>query len=138
MSVAAELASLAGLLAELDATDRLEILTDYASRLPALDPAWAPARDAGLHMVLECQSPVFFVARLADGRVEIHADVPAEAPVARGFVSLLITLFDGAPAESLREAPANILDRLGLSEALGMRRRHGLGAIYRRLLEAGA
>jgi sulfur transfer protein SufE len=33
----------------------------------------------------------------------------------------------------VRDAPEDLLGALGLSAALGMRRRQGLGAIYRRL-----
>ncbi|MDZ4699511.1 MAG: SufE family protein [Rhodothermales bacterium] len=137
MGDASRLQALTALFAGLDAAERLEVLTDYAGRLPPLDPTWAAARDAGLHLVLECQAPVFFVAFCAEGCVRIHADVPAEAPVARGFVSMLIETFDGADCQEVRDAPEDLLGVLGLAVALGMRRRQGLGAIYRRLKEAG-
>ncbi len=135
MGASSRLQALIELFADLDASERLEVLTDYASRLPPLDPTWAAARDAGLHLVLECQAPVFFVAIRDEGRVRIHADVPAEAPVARGFVSMLIETFDGEDWTVVRDAPEDLLGVLGLTAALGMRRRQGLGAIYRRLKE---
>ncbi len=134
--MAASLAGLADDLRLLEPTERLEVLVEYGGQLPPLDPAWHAARDAGRHLVLECQAPVFFVAVCVAGALRIHADVPIEAPVARGFVGLLVALFDGVAPAVVRDAPDDVLSVLGLSEALGMRRIRGLTAIYGRLREA--
>lgn len=112
---------------------RLDLLLDYADRLPPLAGAYRPLRDAGLHMVHECQAPVFLLAEVRDGRVRLHADVPAEAPTARGFTSVLVEAFDGAPAADVLAAAPDALHLLGLTGLLGMQRTRGLTAIYHRL-----
>ncbi len=112
---------------------RLEVLLDYADRLPPLPPEYAPLRDAGLGMIHECQSPVFLMAQAEGGRLRIVADAPREAPTARGFTSLLIEAFDGAPPEAVVAAPPNLLHALGLAELIGMQRTRGLSGIYARL-----
>lgn len=133
MALPVDLADLIALFEALEPVERLEVLTDYVGRLPVLDPAWHAARDAGLHLVPECQSPVFFMVLKEGDRVRIVADAPVEAPVVRGFVGMLVALFDGATHAEIESAPEDLLAALGLDAAVGMRRRHGLGAVYRRL-----
>ncbi len=118
--------------------ERLALLADYAERLPSLPPERAAERDAGLYIVEGCRSGVFFRVGLTDGLLRIHADAPAEVPVPRGFVALLIELFDGVPPETVGTIPGDWLDRLHLTGVLGLQRRAGLTAILERLrTEAG-
>lgn len=112
---------------------RLELLLDYAEKLPPLPERYHELRDAGLNMVHECQSPVFLMPEVEDGRVRLYADVPRSAPTARAFVSILHEAFDGQPPEAVRDAPDDALYRLGLSKLLGMQRTQGLVAIYQRV-----
>lgn len=118
---------------EADQDQRLELLLDFADRLPPLSPAYVPLRDAGIGMVHECQSPVFLVAEVQEGRVRIYADVPREAPTPRAFMALLMEAFDGEPPEAVLEAPDDLLDQLGIAPLLGMQRRRGLTGIYQKL-----
>jgi cysteine desulfuration protein SufE len=112
---------------------RLELLLDYAQRLPPLPEAYRPLRDRGLNMVHECQSPVFLMVEVRDGTVRLHADVPDEAPTARSFTAILHEAFDGADPQTVLDAPNDVLHRLALDRLLGMQRMRGLSAIYRRL-----
>ncbi len=116
-----------------DDETRLELLMEYAALLPPLSAVYHPLRDAGLNMVEECQSPVFLLINVHDGVVRIHADVPEEAPTARSFTSILLQAFDGKPATAVLEAPADVLQPLGLLGLVGMQRTRGLTAIYQRV-----
>jgi cysteine desulfuration protein SufE len=121
-----------------DRETRLELLLDYARRLPELPERFRAARDQGLYNVPECQSPVFLLLERENGGVVLHADAPREAPTVRGFVSLLARTLQGAPAAEVAELPADLLERLGLTEALGMTRMHGLTAMVGRLKRMAA
>lgn len=121
---------------ELDPEDRLEWLIQYGNSLSPLNPEYRSERDAGLHIVHECQAPVFLKPVIVDDVIQIHADVPREAPIARGFVSLLKVGFDGAAKERLAEGPADMLEALGIKTLLGMQRQRGLSAIYGKLKSA--
>ena len=127
------LETIAETLQSVDRETRLELLLDYAERLPPLPEAYHPLRDRGLNMVHECQSPVFLMVEVKDGVVRLHADVPEEAPTARSFMAILMEAFDGRPVHEVLDAPADILHRLGLANLLGMQRTRGLSAIYRRV-----
>ncbi len=131
-----KLRALKDIIEEFQAVDdetRLEFLLEFAALLPPLPRIYHPLRDAGLNMVEECQSPVFLMINVHDGLVRIHADVPAEAPAARSFTSILLQAFDGKPATAVLEAPADILQSLRLVGLVGMQRTRGLTAIYERL-----
>ncbi len=121
-----------------DKQTRLDLLLDYARKLPPLPERFAAARDQGFNRVPECQSPVFlFVEREGDG-VHLHADAPREAPTVRGFVSLLARNLDGASPAEVAALPGDLLDQLGLTEALGMTRMHGLTAMVGRIKRMAA
>lgn len=121
-----------------DRQTRLELLLDYARKLPPLPERLVPLRDQGINRVPECQSPVFLYLERENGGVVLHADAPREAPTVRGFVSLLARSIHGATPKDVADVPGDILDRLGLSEALGMTRMHGLSAMVARLKRMAA
>jgi len=112
---------------------RLELLLEYAEKLPPLPDDYTELRDQGLNMVHECQSPVFLMAEVRDGTVHVIGDVPREAPTARAFVSILREAFHGESPDEVLDAPPDALRVLGLSQLLGMQRTQGLSAIYGRL-----
>src|SRR3954451_21884698 len=107
---------------EADRQERIEMLIDLAKSLPPLPDRLAAYKDAA-HRVEECQSPVFLFVELEDGdRVAIHADAPIEAPTVRGFVSRLAAGLNGAKAEDVLAVNADLIERCGLPEILGMLR----------------
>jgi cysteine desulfuration protein SufE len=115
--------------AELDPRERLELLLEFAEKLPPLPAKYQAERDAGMNRVHECQTPVFLWTEIEDGRVRVHADVAPEAPTVKGFVSLLAELLSGETPEEVLQAPDDLVNRFGLVEALGMVRMRGLHAI---------
>lgn len=119
--------------ADLEPRERLLMLLDYAESFPPLPERYHAARAAGEHRVHECQTPVFLWVELADGRVQIHGDVAPEAPTVKGFVGLLIDAFSGATPAEVLATPTDVLQRLGLVDALGMMRMRGLSAVLGRI-----
>jgi len=127
------LSEIIDLFASVEGTAKLELLIDFGERLPPLSKPYQRLRDAGLHMIHECQSPVFLFVDVQEGIVHLHADVPREAPIARGFTALLCETFDGAPLDAMTNAPVDLLDTCGLRPLLSLQRRRGLTAIYTHL-----
>ena len=72
------LAAIEAEFADLDPRERLELLLEFAEKLAPLPPHYQAERDAGLHRVHECQTPVFLWTTVEDGRVRIDADVAPE------------------------------------------------------------
>jgi cysteine desulfuration protein SufE len=117
----------------IDRATRLETLLDYSKKLPPLPERFHAARDRGVNLVPECQTPVFLFTELDGGKVHIHADVPREAPTVRGFVAILARGLEGATPSEVAQLPDDILHELRLAEALGMTRLQGLTAIVQRI-----
>ena len=116
-----------------DRQTRLETLLDYAKKLPPLPARFEAEKELGHNQIHECQTTVFLWVEVDQSGVHIHSDVPREAPTVRGFVALLALTLDGATPETVAQLPLDLLDRLGLSEALGMTRTQGLTAILHRI-----
>lgn len=115
-----------------DRQERIDLLLDLARNLPPLPPELEARKDAE-HRVAECQSPVYLFVEVADDRVTLHADAPMESPTVRGFVALLLEGLDGASPEDVLKVPADLVDRCGLTEVLGMLRVGGLSGVLRRI-----
>lgn len=119
---------------ECEPRERLELLLEFSDNLPALPEQYRAERDAGMHRVPECQTPVFLWVDVVDGRVLIHADVAPEAPTVKGFVGILVDAFNGAAPAEVLATPQNLVQQFGLVESLGMMRMRGLYAIHARML----
>src|SRR3954447_26945051 len=121
-----------------DRQTRLETLLDYSKKLPPLPARYEAEKEQGLNRVHECQTPVFLWVEVDGGKVHIHADVPRESPTVRGFISLLARTLEGQKPQAVADVPLDLLDRLGLSETLGMTRTQGLTAILHRIKQSAA
>jgi cysteine desulfuration protein SufE len=119
-------------LSNCDRQERIDLLLDFAKSLPPVPERLLAHKDAS-HRVEECQSPVFLFVELDGDRVSLYADAPVEAPTVRGFVSLLLEGLNGATVEEILQVPANLVERCGLAEILGMLRIRGLSGVLRRL-----
>jgi cysteine desulfuration protein SufE len=127
--------SLDAIAADLSACDRqerIDLLLDYAKSLPPLPDRLIAHKDAS-HRVEECQSPVYLFVEFNGDRVVLYADAPIEAPTVRGFVSMLLEGLNGTTVEEILQVPANLVERCGLAEILGMLRVRGLSGVLRRL-----
>ena len=112
--------------------ERLEMLLEFALSLPDLPDELLHARDT-MEQVHECQSPVFLLAKLEDGKVYYHLDVPREAPTVRGFASILYEGLNAAAPEQIAAAPNDIYQRMGLHKVLSPLRLRGLTALLGRM-----
>jgi cysteine desulfuration protein SufE len=117
-----------------DATseERLDMLLEYALSMPDLPEELQNARDT-MEQVHECQTPVFLLAKLEDGKVYYHLDVPHEAPTVRGFAGILYEGLNGAPPAAIVATPNDLYQRLGLHKVLSPLRLRGLTALLSRM-----
>jgi cysteine desulfuration protein SufE len=116
--------------------ERLELLLEFAEQLPPLPEHLRGSADKELHRVAECQTPVFLWLEPQNGQVMLWAEVAPEAPTVKGFVAILAEIVRRASLEELAQLPGDLLQRLGLSEALGVVRLRGLTAIVQRVRSA--
>jgi len=110
---------------------RIELLLEYAESLPPLP---ANLDSSGMEQVVECQTPFFLHADVADDHtVQLWFDCPPEAPTTRAFAGILADGLDGATAEEVVAVPGDLADRMGLGQTISPLRLHGMTAIIARL-----
>lgn len=109
--------------------EKLELLLEYADRLPPLPEYLRERAAAGMEQVDECASPVFLhTERQGDGLL-FHFDVPPEAPTTRGYASLLAEGLRGAAPAEVLAVPADFFVEMGLHQILSPQRLNGISAI---------
>jgi cysteine desulfuration protein SufE len=112
--------------------ERLDMLLEFALSMPDLPEELHDARDT-MEQVHECQSPVFLLSKLQDGKVYYYFDVPREAPTVRGFAGILYEGLNGASPEAITATPNDLYQRLGLHKVLSPLRLRGLTALLSRM-----
>lgn len=112
--------------------ERLDMLLEYAMSMPELPAELENARDT-MEQVDECQTPVFLLAKLLDGRVQYYIDVPKESPTVRGFAAILHEGLNDAPPEAITATPNDLYQQLGLHKVLSPLRLRGLTALLSRM-----
>lgn len=122
--------------AELEPRERLELLVEFSDDLPPLPPRLQSEREAGCNRVEECQTEVHLWVERRNGSVQVFADVAPEAPTVKGFVALLVDACSGESPENVQNVPSDLVQQLGLVDALGMVRMRGLTGILARIREA--
>lgn len=112
---------------------RLQALLEYSRKVPPLPERYTDHPEL-LEQVPECQTPFFLATEVdPDHRVNLHFQVPAEAPTTRGFAGILYSGLNGATAEEVLETPDDFYMKMGLGEAISSLRLRGMGAILGRL-----
>lgn len=117
---------------ELDQSDRLVLLLEFANELPELPAQFADHPDL-LERVEECQAPVFIFVEVGDDSVvHLHATAPKEAPTTRGFASILVKGLSGLSADEVLDVPDDFPQTIGLTDAVSPLRMRGMNALLSR------
>ena len=119
--------------------ERLRIIEDPQERLSALMgrakqwPAPAPAQLTEAYRVRGCQSRVWLVPTVEDGKC--HFRMECDAPMVKGLVALLCELYEGATPVEVREFEPTLIEDLGFSRMISPTRLNGLAAVRTRIRE---
>jgi len=113
-----------------DWEDRYREIIDLGKKLPALSED--EKNDA--NKVRGCQSQVWLVPEMMDGKLHLRGD--SDAHIVRGLVALMLLLFSGkAPADIARIDARAELDSLGLAQHLSPMRANGLFSMVERIYD---
>lgn len=104
-------------------TERYQYIIDNGRTLPPL-PEGAQTDAHKLH---GCQSQVWLVAFMQEGRLHIRAT--SDAAIVSGLIALLLRVYDGRSPAEIIATPASFLAQLGLDAHLSPTRRNGLAAM---------
>jgi cysteine desulfuration protein SufE len=132
-SVRDRLDELVGEFADLDAREKLELLVDFANGLPPLTAEYGARKAVEDRRVHECQTPVYLWMESDGDTARLVAEVAPEAPTVKGFVAILADAINGRPVADVAAISDDMLDRMGLTDVLGILRTRGLRAIVARV-----
>lgn len=108
--------------------DRYRYIIDLGKALPAL-PESAKVPE---HIVHGCQSQVWVISELRDGRLEVYAD--SDALIVRGLIALVLSALNRrSPAEVAEYDIEALFERTGLLAHLSPTRGNGLRALVGRI-----
>lgn len=108
--------------------EKYHYLIDLGKKMPPL----APDQRLDKYLVQGCQSRVWLLAQLQNGKVIYQAD--SDGAITKGLVALLLAVYsDAAPAEILA-TPATFLEELGIKNHLSLNRSNGLKAMVKQLM----
>ena len=110
-----------------DWIDRYELLIDYGKGLPAFPEQLRTKQN----LIDGCQSQVWFVASLQDGRVVYQAD--SEAALVKGIVALLLRVLNNQTPKDIVDADLYFIREIGLQEHLSPTRSNGLAAMLHQM-----
>lgn len=126
-----------------DLTDEFDLFDDWEERYRYIidlgkDMApLAPQERNDVTRVLGCASQVWLVIDSTEGTLQFRGE--SDAFIVKGLIAVLVRLLNGLPIEDIRQfSVRELLDRLGLNEALSSQRTNGLMSMVERLKKAAA
>lgn len=107
--------------------DRYQLLIDYGSELKLFE-----MKDRVPQNLIEgCQSQVWFIAKMEDGKVIYRGD--ADAVLVKGIVALLIRVLSGHTPKEIVDADLYFIDAIQLREHLSPTRSNGVAAMLKQM-----
>lgn len=78
-----------------------------------------------------CQSQVWLLPRVEDGKVYFDAD--SDAAIVKGLVALVLRVFSGHAPDDILASDTRFVDQIGLSEHLSQTRANGLSSMLKQI-----
>jgi len=110
-----------------DWLDRYEYLIELSKDLEPLDPKYKTSE----YLINGCQSRVWLMAEMQDGRVVYTAET--DAIITKGIISLLIRVISGQKPGDIVNADLFFIDRIGLRQNLSPTRSNGLLSMVKQM-----
>jgi cysteine desulfuration protein SufE len=106
---------------------RYEYIVELGTNLPGLPESLKTEQNR----VLGCQSRVWFVPTVADGRIYFAAD--SDAILVRGLIALLLRIYSGRTPEEILATSPKFFEEIELGSHLTGSRANGLHAMVKRI-----
>lgn len=100
--------------------DRYSYLIDLGKKLEPLDDKLKTEE----HLIKGCQSQVWVVPEMKDGKIHFQAD--SDAMITKGIIALLVRVLSDRTPDEIINADLHFIDDIGLKENLSPTRSNGL------------
>lgn len=110
-----------------DWEDRYRELMKTGKALPELEERFKIEK----YQVKGCQSQVWLVPELKEGKVYFKAD--SDAVLVKGIVALLVEAYSGLSPDEISAQDTGFLKKIGITEHLSMNRTNGLANMVKQI-----
>lgn len=110
-----------------DWMDKYQYLIELGNELQELNPAEKTEQN----LIKGCQSRVWLVAELKDGKIYFRGE--SDAVIVKGLVALLLRVVSGRTPQELIENELFFIDEIGLKQHLSPTRSNGLVAMIKQI-----
>lgn len=83
------------------------------------------------NLVKGCQSQVWLVAEMKDGKVIFKAD--SDAAITKGLVALMVRFYSGREPDVILNTPPSFIDKIGMAKHLSPTRANGLASMVKQM-----
>ncbi|MEM6842050.1 MAG: SufE family protein [Bacteroidota bacterium] len=102
-------------------------IIELGQKLPPLDES----QKIEDNIVKGCQSKVWLVPSLADGKMNFEAD--SNSAITKGLVSLLVRVFQDQAPNEIVDAELFFIDKIGMNRFIGTQRSNGFSAMIKQI-----
>jgi cysteine desulfuration protein SufE len=110
-----------------DWMDKYQYLIDLGNELKDLDPSEKTEQN----LIKGCQSRVWLVAELRDGKIYFRGE--SDAVIVKGLVALLLRVVSGRTPKEIIENELFFIDEIGLKQHLSPTRSNGLLSMVKQI-----
>lgn len=110
-----------------DWMDKYSYIIDLGNAVEPLDEKYKTPEN----LIEGCQSRVWIVAELVDGKVQFTAD--SDAIIVKGIISLLLRALSGQTPQDILDSDLYFIKEVGLQEHLSPTRSNGLVAMVKQM-----
>ncbi len=108
--------------------DRYKKIIDLGKALSSIDES----HKVEGNKVKGCQSQVWLISKVKDGKVFFEAD--SDASIVKGIVALLLNVYSGSTCDEILNTPPTFLQEIGLREHLSPSRANGLNSMLKQMM----
>ncbi len=107
--------------------DKYAYIIELGKKIPEL----ATEYKTDVNIIKGCQSKVWMISRLEDGKVIYLAD--SDAIIVKGLIALLLKTYSGHTPEEIINTEPYFIDKIGMSQHLSMTRSNGLASMVKQM-----
>ncbi|MDH5396814.1 MAG: SufE family protein [Cyclobacteriaceae bacterium] len=100
-------------------------IMELGQKLPDMDEEEKTEQN----LVKGCQSKVWLMAHLTDGKVTFNTD--SNTAITKGLASLLVRVFNNCTPDEILQAEIYFPERIGMNRYIGTQRSNGFGAMIK-------
>lgn len=110
-----------------DWNDRYQYIIDLGRQAPPFPEAWKTEQNR----LKGCQSQVWIVTEMQDGRLRIHAT--SDSAIVAGLIAMLVRVYSDRKPADILATPPDFIRRIQLEDHLSPTRSNGLSAMVQQI-----